>query len=1622
MLSWAARGRRAFALVVGLLFGLLFVGLVGWFYTQAARERALRLELLRELDLPPEAFRLESVSGGTVRVAARNVVLLDAAGDTILSAPTARLSFADDVLEGTGPIVLSDVELQNPFLRLVQLPAGDWNIQRAMRVTVDDREITPPDEGRPIVLAGVRITGGRALIATPWAPEAEPAFGVEDLRLATIGGRSYRVRSMQAVDARMPRVRVGGGLPWRIEIADLSARLTDPDLRLAQLRGVLEEVPDGFGFDIQTLRTDRSALAASGRIRTVGDRTLIDLAATADPIDFRDLRWVTAALPAEGTARGAFEVASRPDGRTRVAARNLEVLALDSRVEGRITVLAGGDQPIVFRDTDLLLDPVDLRIAEAFGFGEQVPYVGQVRGRVATLAEVEGFEGPLDIDLIATVRPRDLPGVPVSTLVAQGAIATDTEAGVRLDGLRVGLRPLHLAALRPLLPEQEEWLRGELRGQVLLTGTPQDLRFADGELTYQVGAARESRLAGLTGFLSLEPELSFEITAIAQPLALGTIAEFVPAFPFQRVPLSGPIRIAGTAERVEFTSNLRGDFGGFVAQGDIILGDPLAFRVAGRLDALQPARLVRDDVPFAGPVSGPFVVEGTTRDFRFDVDFVQALGRFALEGRVRLPADIPPIVEAAGRVEEFRIGTLIGRTGLFGAPLTGDIRVSGGGRQAFVFDLDLAGPGAVLAVDGWYQPAAVPVYAAAGRVAGLNLRLVPGLEQLPPTNLVASFSVEGQGTTLGTLAGRFDVDATGTLVGGMPVQAAVARVDVQDGIARFDTLQLALADTRFEATGQWGLTQPAPQPLRFSLVSPNLTALTPVLRAMQMIEPQLTGSLAVSGTVAGTVENPVLDVEGTGRNLRYDGWRAATLAFGIDAALTPAGWSGAANLAARDVTLQGTEQFQSIQIGAAGTPEVVEVTLAARRDRQTDITASGTLELTDGVPLGVALESLELRVGPSEWALQQPTLVRWGEIAGIQVDNLVLQRTGPEEGLIVLDGRMPPTGALDFRVRAENVDVGEFRALLPAMPPVEGVLTLDATLEGPQTAPELSLNARVEGLRYLDAAAQAISIDARYADGAMVADAAVWQDDLQVATARGTIPVQIVFEDLLPRFELLDDQPVTARIVADSLPMALITATIPQVSAGAGVVAAEIEVGGLLGSPQLQGTARVSQGALTVDELNVRIEQIEGSLALQGQSVVIESLTARSLGGAAVSGRIRLDDRTQPLFDLTASFNQFRGMNRADVATVLVTGDIALRGRYPSPTLTGNVELTNGNITLPSLDERAAFEIGALDLVDMIGEPISIEVLEPTFVDQIRIQNLVVVVGEGVWAVSPEMRVNIGGELLVSRFGPDAWQVFGDVQARRGSYTLAIGPLVREFDVVSGRIDFFGTPDLNPALDIVAQHRVRATGPGATGILNILVNVTGTAQFPRVTLTTDTQPPLPESEILSYLIFGRPTFALGEVGGGLAQQLLVQEFAGGLLAAQVEQLIRQAGLPFDYIRVRGRPSPAEFAADPLGTTTLEVGWQVAPDLFWTVEWGVGGLFGGDWGDTWATSLEWQIDPKWSTRVAWEPLRRDRLLQQRLLIGTSELTRQFSLEIRRRWEYGITIDPAPDAVAEAGPGS
>jgi autotransporter translocation and assembly factor TamB len=1396
------------------------------------------------------------------------------------------------------------------------------------------------------------------------------------------------------LEARLPRIRIGGPEGWRVEIGALAATLENPDVRIEQLAGWIEEAPnDAIRFQIRELRTPGSALAGAGTVRFAEDAVHLDAELSAHPLRFADLRWLVPALPEEGTAALALTVRTAADGRMHLAAREAVIEALGSRVSGHFAAELGAGRPALFENTELVLDPLDLRVLEALGLEERFPFSGRVLGTLSA-AEAGVGSGVLRLDLVGTVTPRDLAGVPASTIAAEGGIGFG-EAGIVLHALRVQLRPLHVEALAALLPEQRERLRGTLRGGVTLLGELADLRFVDGDLTYQVGTAAPTRLANASGKVELEPALRYEIDARAEPLALGALTELFPALPFRTATLSGPIHLAGTAEEVSFRTDLSGSAGAIAAFGSVTLGEPLAFDVSGRLEAFRAGGIVTREVPIEGPLTGTFSAKGSLEDFAFDVDLAQPEGRFALGGRVHRPGGALQ-VDAEGTVTNFRLGLLVGRPALFPAPMSGPIRVSGGARQPYRFDVDLTGVGSRLSLVGSYAPGAVPAYSASGTVAGLDVHQMPGAGALPPTNLVASFAVEGRGTTPETLATVFRIDAAGSTVAGKPLRTGVAAGAVSGGVLRLDTLGLDYAGTRLAAAGEWGLTHPAAAPLRFSLASTDLSQWTPVLLELDIADARLAGSLSAQGTIRGSLEAPALQLAARGRGLRYQGWRAQTLTIDGVASREAEGWTGQGTVAAGDAVLADVP-FQSLRVEAFAQPTAISLGLFARRDRDTDVTLSGTVELTPERRVeGIALQRMVLRLRDAAWQLAQPTVVRYGAAEGVRVDNLVLRRSGAAEGSIEVSGVVPPSGVADLRVHLSGVDLADARRIVPDAPDLAGVLALDAEITGPVADPVVVLDGRSDAFRYGEAPLDTVALSARYAAQRLSAQVGAWAFARQAAFAEVSLPMRFALAELRPEFAVLETEPIAARISADSLPMRLLTTAVPQLRDGAGVIDGEIVVSGTPQRLDLSGSAQIEGGALTIVPLGARYDDIQGRISLAENVIRIDSLRARSGGTAVLAGTIRMDDRTRPQLFLSAAMRDFRPANDEALTTVAATGELNLSGRMPEPVLTGRITLTDGIIAVPNLGDQRPLEITDLEVGGIGADTASASFAAAGLLGQLRVEGAEIVIGEGVWIASNEARVQIGGDLLVFRAGQEM-RIFGDLTAQRGSYTLRIGPLTREFDVVSGQVRFFGTPDPNPSLDITAAHRVRA----ATGTsLNVLVHITGTLQFPRIQLTSDAATPLAESDLLSYLIFGRASFELGDIGGQLAQQILVQEAVGGVILGQFEQVLLRTGL-FDYVRIRGRPTELTTSASAaLGSTAIEVGRELVPDVFWTVECGVALLFGGQM--TCGTSLEWEITQQWLARASLEPLRRDPLLLRTL---APDLRYQFSTEIRRRWEYG-----------------
>src|SRR5690606_31421883 len=347
---------------------------------------------------------------------------------------------------------------------------------------------------------------------------------------------------------------------------------------------------------------------------------------------------------------------------------------------------------------------------------------------------------------------------------------------------------------------------------------------------------------------------------------------------------------------------------------------------------------------------------------------------------------------------------------------------------AYVFDIDLAGEGGRLDLAGFFNPAELPTYEVAGTIAGLDLSGLPFVTGVPPTNLTGTIDVRGKGVDAETLEGDFAFDITESTVADLPLTTALGRITVRSGVMAVDTLHLQLEDTRLTAEGSWGLTYPAPEPLRYSFVSPDLSELSRLLAPTDLIPPRLEGSLRAEGEVSGSFENPQIATVLVGQQLRYEDWRTSNLELEADVARDPlTGWGGGLAMVSDDLVLPQIETFETVRLEANGTESSVALGVFARRDFDTDISLSGLLELEGIFPRGIGLQTLTLRLDGAQWRLLEPSRLRYTRSEGLIVENLQLERDGAGEGRIAINGIIPPDGLADLSVQATDFDLADVR-------------------------------------------------------------------------------------------------------------------------------------------------------------------------------------------------------------------------------------------------------------------------------------------------------------------------------------------------------------------------------------------------------------------------------------------------------------------------------------------------------------------------------------------------------------------------------------------------------------------
>jgi translocation and assembly module TamB len=381
-----------------------------------------------------------------------------------------------------------------------------------------------------------------------------------------------------------------------------------------------------------------------------------------------------------------------------------------------------------------------------------------------------------------------------------------------------------------------------------------------------------------------------------------------------------------------------------------------------------------------------------------------------------------------------------------------------------------------------------------------------------------------------------------------------------------------------------------------------------------------------------------------------------------------------------------------------------------------------------------------------------------------------------------------------------------------------------------------------------------------YADKRLTTNASAIDSTGHPARGRdGTLPINLALSGVTGSRML--DEPIDVKVVSDSVPLALVPNLHRYGHGGGRDGARQLHRGRHAQEAGDARRARAVPGAVPLGATGTMLDDVNGTVRMTGDSVYVDSIAGSANGPVRLTGTMAIGNWREPTFNLTFHAQDAELLN-TDRGEVHANADLKITGPFAHANVTGRVRRRARRPLRPRVEREEARRAGDPQLFSVVDTSVALErelfPAESPLFEGLGV-DVELSVERGTWVrsqrrqrrgLSPTGRCRCGAG--------DALTLTGAVNADRGEYTF----LSKRFQITRGSALFIGSPDLNPTLQVTAEYQVKQ----ATNVTNIRVLVGGTVQKPRISLESDAQPPLSQSDLLSYLAFGASTGSLLQVG------------------------------------------------------------------------------------------------------------------------------------------------------------
>jgi autotransporter translocation and assembly factor TamB len=1498
-------GRKIALIVLGSLLGLALLAVLAVFVltnTEWGHEQ-IRTRLIAALNTGDRRVHVGRITGNLLQgVTLHDVSITDSSNAPFLKADSVHTGYAIRPFISK-KIDLNHVQLWRPVLVLDRPPLGRWNWDRIFPSDTTKKDTTTSTGfGSWIVLRDVHVFDGDVTVRIPWNPDSSLAAASRDsaikvaldstslfrLRVRRVPNGYQQVQYYRRLYGAFPTVRIAApGEKARLIAADslrvLASPFRPPEATVTQAHGNIRIDADSLWFRNMQVSMPASYAMISGSygLNTGG----LDIGGDARPASLHDVRFLMPALPDTGVATSRFHVFMGGSDTSVFRFAGMDLRSARTTLQGD---LGFSFTPEVRIDTtNVRFAGLTTDMLESLIPAAKSPRKGALSGRLKA-------DGPLaDLALDGDVS-FDEPRSGRTRIIANGVVGT-SDGVVRAQHLAVRLAPFQVALAKiyaPTLP-----IAGTVTGSATVNGSTATRLDVSGMDLTLADRGQRSRLTGRAA------------------VAMGGSPSAPAPAPSRTTGEGAPPVLASERERVRVRSRSGGSNPWF----DLDLNArPLSLVTVGRF---APALGLR------GSARGPIRLRGTMRDFA----------------------------------------------------VTSALALNDGGRVSVVGRLGMGD---------------VPTYDMRARLELFNANAV--VAKAPSTSITASASVSGRGSDPKTMVARLDADVSTSRIDTVAIDSSRARVRVAGGLLTVDTLAVRAPQTRVDLLGTFGLAagrsgelsykvdvdslaglaryiphltgKVAPRPgilaervrraredsSRFAqrnavrlAVGESTIPRIPVDTPATIAKDSLAGAVYAAGVLRGNIES--FDARGRAGAVKL-------VALGNTVARARVAYSGnairskqqsfAVAAVADSISAAGFA-LDSVDVRATYREPGGNVQLAVWQNKGSDVSARADYGLYPD-RRELLLGRLVVRFDTTFWAATHPSAVRWGQ-PGTEVENLEL--TNGVGGRIFVDGRLPTGGAANMRLQVENFQVADVSGLLQSDVPLKGLADVDAAISGPLTSPIIHATAALDSATYEGTALPDLRATADYADQRITARAEARGSNLAalaaaqgsrvasttpdtgrvIAVVTGSVPINLALEGVTgPR--LADDAPVVADLRADSLPLDVASRFTDAVTEVRGAAHATAQVRGTIKKPTYTGEVALVDAGFRVAAAGILMKDVNGMLHLRGDSVVVDSIAGRTDGRIALSGGIGIKTLSAPSFDLRVTANRATVLDN-EIGRIKADAQISAYGPYDGVFLSGGTRVLGGVIYVPESDKKEVISSGdptvfaVLDTT-RLGNKDVVEQQSPLLAN-LR-TDINVAVDRDTWVRSREANVEIysDGDLRIRMNRAKEQMVLdGIVNTDRGQYTF----LSKRFQVKSGSATFIGGTELDPNLQVVAEYEV----PSGRPPLTIRILIGGTLSAPRISLESDAQPPIPQSDLLSYLAFGSNTGQLLSLGSGSSVSssspngglvgttaaLARKQVASMATGVVVDQLESKAGrsLGADVFNITPVPGlPDEFAGGNLG--------------------------------------------------------------------------------------------------------